>query len=558
MRRLVLILVVVSMAAVGAAPAGAQEVPPGGTFYDDDGNVHEGAIEAIASRGVTLGCDPDGTIYCVAESVTRDQMASFLARAFELADAGRDFFPDDDGNVHEDNINRLAAAGITEGFDDGTYGPRLPVTREQMASFLARALEIDPVPGDVFEDVSGVHEGNINALARAGVTEGCDPAGNFFCPKDPVRRDQMASFIARARNWPEIDPPEFRLSLEKLPGSFAGPLLLTAPPGDDRLFVMEQGGLVRIIDGGQVLPEPFIDLSGPVLSGGEQGLLGLAFHPDYSENGLFYVDYTNNSGDSVLYEFEVSSDPDVADADSGRLLLEVDQPYANHNGGGLAFGPDGYLYWGLGDGGSGGDPHEHGQNTNTLLGSMLRIDVDSGSRYGIPADNPFADGQGGAEEIWSYGLRNPWRWSFDFEERLLYIGDVGQSAWEEVDVVPTGAPGLNFGWNDMEGSHCYEPSSGCTTSGRVLPVVEYDHGVGRSVIGGYVVRGGIDHLDGVYLYGDLNGRVWSFRHWKGRALGHREWTDPIGSSEPIYSFGQDSQGRVYLLSGSAVYRFVGN
>ncbi len=558
MRRLVLSLSVMSLLAVMAAPATAQEVPPGGTFYDDDGNVHEGAIEAIASRGVTLGCDPDGTIYCVAESVTRDQMASFLARAFELPEAGHDFFPDDDGSVHEDNINRLAAAGIAEGFDDGTYGPRLPVTREQMASFLARALDLAPVPGDVFDDVSGVHEGNINALARAGVTEGCDQSGNLYCPKDPVRRDQMASFVARARDWPEINPPEFRLSLDKVPGTFASPLLLTSPPGDDRLFVMEQGGLIRIVDGNQVLPDPFLDLTGPVLSGGEQGLLGLAFHPDYSENGLFYVDYTNESGDSVLYEFQVSSDPDLADGDSGRLLLEVDQPYSNHNGGGLAFGPDDYLYWGLGDGGSGGDPHEHGQNTNTLLGSMLRIDVDSGPRYAIPADNPFANGQGGAEEVWSYGLRNPWRWSFDFEERLLYVGDVGQGEWEEVDVVPSGAAGLNFGWNDMEGSHCYEPPSGCATSGRVLPVVEYDHGVGVSVIGGYVVRGGIDHLEGVYLYADLNGSVWSFRYWKGRALGHREWTDQIGSSGPIYSFGQDSQGRVYLLSGSSVYRFDGN
>ena len=469
MRRLVLSLSVMALVAAMAAPATAQEVPPGGTFYDDDGNVHEGAIEAIASRGVTLGCDPDGTIYCVADSVTRDQMASFLARAFDLPEASRDFFPDDEGSVHEDNINRLAAAGITEGFDDGTYGPRLAVTREQMASFLARALDLDPVAGDLFDDVSGVHEGNINALARAGVTEGCDQSGDLFCPRDPVRRDQMASFVARARDWPEINPPEFRLSLQKLPGSFASPLLLTSPSGDDRLFVMEQGGAIRIIDGNQVLADPFLDLSGPVLSGGEQGLLGLAFHPDYADNGLFYVDYTDNSGDSVLYEFQVSSDPDVADADSGRLLLEVDQPYSNHNGGGLAFGPDGYLYWGLGDGGSGGDPHEHGQNTNTLLGSMLRIDVDSGTRYGIPADNPFADGQGGAEEVWSYGLRNPWRWSFDFEERLLYIGDVGQGAWEEVDVVPSGAAGLNFGWNDMEGSHCYEPSSGCATSGRVLP-----------------------------------------------------------------------------------------
>ncbi len=229
--------------------------------------------------------------------------------------------------------------------------------------------------------------------------------------------------------------------------------------------------------------------------------------------------------------------------------MRVDQPASNHNGGMLAFGPDGYLYWGLGDGGGAGDPFENGQDPNTLLGSILRLDVDGPAPYGAP-------GNYWGTEVWAIGLRNPWRFSFD--EGLLYIGDVGQNAWEEIDVVAP-EPGLNFGWDVLEGTHCYEPPAGCSSAGTVQPVVEYSHSVGRSVTGGYVYRSSmIQYLNGAYIYGDLLGRVWSFRMVDGRVMDHREWTSGMPDIGSIWSFGRDSNGRVYIVSGGGtIYRVSG-
>lgn len=330
---------------------------------------------------------------------------------------------------------------------------------------------------------------------------------------------------------------------------FSKPLLVTnAGDGSGRLFVVEQDGRIWIVQDGATLPEPFLDIVEQVGSeSNEQGLLGLAFHPDYEQNGSFYIDYTDNNGDTVVSRYRVSVDANIADAASEQVLLQVDQPYPNHNGGHLAFGPDGYLYIGLGDGGSQGDPHGNGQSLETLLAKILRIDVNSGSPYGIPADNPFANG-GGLPEIWAYGLRNPWRFNFDTATGDLYIADVGGSAWEEVNWLPGGiVGGSNFGWNYMEGMHNHE---GDPPEGLLSPVVEYSHSEGGcSVTGGYVYRGAaLPAWNGVYFYADYcSGLVWGLvQHadgaWESRLL--------FDTRELITSFGQDEAGELYLVARS--------
>lgn len=342
------------------------------------------------------------------------------------------------------------------------------------------------------------------------------------------------------------------------------PLDLTAPLNDPRLFVVEKTGRIRVIKDGAVLPAPFLDLHDRVSGGPEQGLLGLAFDPAYASNGRFVVNYTNLTGDTRISAFRVSADPDVADASTETVVLAVPQPFANHNGGSLVFGPDGLLYAGLGDGGSGGDPDGNGQSLATLLGKLLRIDLNGGTPYAIPPDNPFAAAAGPATrgEIWSYGLRNPWRFSFDRLSYDLYIGDVGQDAHEEIDVspAPDAGRGLNFGWNRMEGAHCYPPMGGdsCDRTGLTLPVVDYDHGQGCSVTGGYVYRGAaIPDLQGVYLYGDYcQGFVRSFRFAGGQATDQRDWRvlRPGGN---VTSFGEDAAGELYILTAQGgVYRIV--
>ncbi len=348
--------------------------------------------------------------------------------------------------------------------------------------------------------------------------------------------------------------PPFRL--EEVVSGLDSPVGLTAPAGDGRLFIAEQRGRIRIVEAGQLVPVPFLDITDRVRSGGERGLLGLAFHPRFAENGYFFVDYTDASGDTRVERYRVGANAGVADPASATLVLTVSQPYSNHNGGQLAFGPDGYLYIGLGDGGSGGDPQGNGQNPGTLLGALLRIDVDGTPPYSIPADNPFADGAGGRPEIWAWGLRNPWRFSFDRETRELYIGDVGQNQWEEVDVAPAGAGGRNYGWNVREGVHCYGASN-CATSGLTDPVLEYDHSQGCSITGGFVYRGArIPAIAGIYFYSDwCGGWIRSFRFRNGVADERRDWNLPdIGR---VSSFGQDAESELYVLTDRGiVYRFT--
>jgi glucose/arabinose dehydrogenase len=352
---------------------------------------------------------------------------------------------------------------------------------------------------------------------------------------------------------PEPGGGDVALRATLVANGLTSPVFLTTPAGDDRLFVVEQAGRIRIIEDGQLLPTPFLDLSGLVKFQGEQGLLSMAFHPEYATNGYFYVDYIDLENDTRVVRYEVSGDADVANAGSARLILRVDQPAANHNGGLLTFGPDDMLYIGLGDGGGGGDPFENGQDTSTLLGSLLRIDVDGGDPYAIPADNPFVGEAGAREEIWAYGLRNPWRYSFDEATGRLYVADVGQNLWEEVNVVDDDAAGVNYGWNIMEGLHCYD-SSTCDQDGLTRPVLEYDHDDGCSVTGGYVYRGdAVPEIAGHYFYGDAcEGWVRSFALENGAAAREVEW--PLGNIGGIRSFGVDDDGELYVLTSMGVYR----
>ena len=372
-----------------------------------------------------------------------------------------------------------------------------------------------------------------------------------------------------ANNAPPASPSSTSVHLQRVPNAsttFAFPVLVTAPPGDlVRLFVVEKGGTIKVVNKTtNTVIGTFLDISGLVTGGSEQGLLGLAFDPAYTANGRFYVSYTDKTGvgNSVIARYVVSSgDANVADPTSGQTVLTLTQPDTNHNGGMIAFGPDNMLYIGFGDGGGAGDPGGNGQSKNVLLGKILRIDV-STLPYAIPADNPFTSAPQ-RKEIWSYGLRNPWRFSFDRQTHDLYIADVGQGIWEEVDIATAasgGGKGINYGWNVMEGNHCFSPSANCVTTGLTAPDLEYDHASNSacSITGGYVYRGSaIPALRGTYFYGDFcAGFVRSLSLVNGVATQLFDWPSlrPGGN---ITSFGEDGAGELYVMtSGGTLYRIV--
>ncbi len=362
-----------------------------------------------------------------------------------------------------------------------------------------------------------------------------------------------------------FDPSAVRLLLAPVVAGLDAPLLVTnAGDGSRRLFVVEQAGRIRIVRSGELVARPFLDISGRISAGGERGLLGLAFHPAYETNRRFYVDYTDSRGNTVIAEFSASAgEPDTADPSSERVLLRIAQPYANHNGGALAFGPDGFLYIATGDGGSGGDPGNRAQSLATRLGKLLRVDVNTRGgtlRYGIPPTNPFV-GRYGLDEIWAYGLRNPWRFSFDRSTGDLWIGDVGQARWEEIDRATRasgGGRGRNFGWRVLEGRACYSPPSGCSAAGKTSPIAVYSHSLGCSVTGGFVYRGSAyPVLRGGYLFGDYcSGRIWSLT-----AAGPSPQTPRLllASGRSIASFGEDESGEIYVadIGRGEVLRVVG-
>jgi glucose/arabinose dehydrogenase len=345
-----------------------------------------------------------------------------------------------------------------------------------------------------------------------------------------------------AIRWPQI-------TLTSPAGGLNRPVhIVHAGDGSGRLFVVEQIGRIRIVVDGALLATPFLDIQQRVSCCGERGLLSVAFPPDYASQGRFYVNYTDVTGDTVVARYGLTGDPDVADPDSEEIVLSVIQPYANHNGGQLAFGPkDGYLYIGMGDGGAAGDPGNYAQNPASLLGKLLRIDVEAGDplTYTIPATNPYTQTAGYRDEIWALGLRNPWRFAFDRQTGDLYLGDVGQYLYEEVDYQPASSPGgENYGWNIMEGSHCYDQPV-CDPTGLTLPIVEYEHTEGScSVTGGVVCRGQASSLmQGIYFYADFcSGRVWGLAHdgtaWQNALLFDADFR--------ITSFGEDESGALWI------------
>ncbi len=356
-------------------------------------------------------------------------------------------------------------------------------------------------------------------------------------------------------------PDQAAFKLTPVVDGFTRPLYLTQA-GDDsnRIFIVEQVGKIWILRDGQLEDQPFLDIEAIISPGAranafsEQGLLGLAFHPDYRENGAFFIYYTDRQGRTVVARYQVEAEaPDVADAASGQILFQLAQPYANHNGGHIEFGPDGYLYIALGDGGAANDPLGAGQNRQLLLGSILRIDIDSTEPYAIPPDNPFVDEAAARDEIWAYGLRNVWRFSFDRATGDMYMADVGQNQWEEINFQPSdSAGGENYGWNVWEGNHVF---AGGYAPNHVPPIFEYSHSLGCSVTGGVVYRGAaIAELQAVYLFGDwCSGRIWGAwrdqeRAWQGAEL--------MNTALPISSFGEDEAGEVYVIDyEGVVYRF---
>jgi glucose/arabinose dehydrogenase len=350
---------------------------------------------------------------------------------------------------------------------------------------------------------------------------------------------------------------DVRLGVEQVASGLDQPVYLTAPVSDPRLFIVEQPGRIRVVENGRLLDKPFLDIVSKVRSGGEQGLLSVAFHPQYRSNGFLFVNHTDKNGDTRIERYTVSTDRNVADPRSAKLILSIDQRYSNHQGGLNLFGPDGMLYIGMGDGGSQGDPHGNGQNRNVLLAKLLRLNVDRGEPYLIPAANPYAKG-GGRAEIWAIGLRNPWRFSFDRFSGLLYIADVGGDRFEEVNVVPMSIAGVNYGWNVMEGPQCNR-SSGCDQTGLQKPALSYatHENSTCAIIGGSVYRGQkIPEIKGQYFYSDYcNSWLRSFGFADGKVTDQHEW--PIGKLGSITSFGEDAQGELYICTSSGrVYRII--
>lgn len=369
-----------------------------------------------------------------------------------------------------------------------------------------------------------------------------------------------------------LSAPDNSVVLQPFVSGFTAPVLIThAGDGSGRLFVVEYQGIIKLVVNGQVRPTPYLDIKSNVTNFGEQGLLGLAFHPQYEVNGRFFVFYSArppdpqttppNVGSITVEEYHVmEGNPELANPVPVRTLFAIPDEYSNHNGGMMAFGPDGYLYISMGDEGSGGDPKENAQNPLSLYGKMLRLDVNNGGNpnfppnytYSIPPTNPFVGNAAFRPEIWAIGFRNPWRWSFDRLTGDIFVGDVGQGAWEEIDFLPKGVGGLNFGWDDREGAHCFEPATGCLTNGRIDPILEYSRAtnggpsVCASITGGYRHRGNVNPLlQGIYFYADYcSGKI-----WKGVQQTNGTWTavEALQTDPGISSFGEDEAGELFVV-----------
>jgi glucose/arabinose dehydrogenase len=458
----------------------------------------------------------------------------------------------------------LAACGGDGNGDDLSGAPATPGNPGGGASTLN--LSVSGLPSDASANVSVTGPGGFKqtvsrSIALPNLTAGtytiaADKVLNGTALYSPTQTTQTA--VVGGATSPTVTvaygaPEAFRLTLAPIASGLNAPIFLTAPSSDPRLFVVERAGRIRIIRDGVLLGTPFLDISTLTTTDGERGLLSMAFDPGYAANGRFYVYYTAADGSITVARYQVSTaNPDAANA-AGTVLLTIPHPGAsNHNGGQLAFGPDGMLYLAPGDGGGSNDPAGNAQNSTSLLGKMLRIDV-RGNGYAIPSNNPFANGAGGRAEIWALGLRNPWRFSFD-TTGLLYIADVGEAAREEVNVVSVDSGGLNFGWDRIEGTLCVGAAT-CDMSGMTAPVFEYSHANGGcAILGGYVYRGtAVPELQGRYFYTDLcTGRLQSLAYRDGVAAESVDWSLPIPGT--VYSFGSDAAQELYVLTGGQVMR----
>ncbi len=395
-------------------------------------------------------------------------------------------------------------------------------------------------------------------LRQPTAAAGPSPAPTDDSPGAPTPslRDSSPAITATpSDSSAAFDPRRVTIALEQVGSGFSGPLYVThAGDGSGRVFVVEKRGVIRLLEDGRT----FLDISDRVRSSGsEQGLLGLAFHPDFAANGRFFVHYSDLNGNTVISRFELGLDADAADPGSEEVILRQDQPAANHNGGEITFGPDGYLYIGLGDGGGANDTFGNAQRRDTLLGKLLRIDVDGGDPYAVPDANPFVNDSTFRPEIFAYGLRNPWRFSFDRATGDLYIADVGQNRYEWVHYRPAGEQGgENFGWPILEGFHCLSGAT-CDRTGLTEPVIEYDHSLGCAITGGYVYRGEqYPIIDGVYFFGDYcSGRVWAMQR---DDSGQWQATEMLRANIQLSSFGEDEAGEIYVtdLRGGGVYRLT--
>ncbi|RLK33550.1 PQQ-dependent sugar dehydrogenase [Cupriavidus plantarum] len=471
----------------------------------------------------------------------------------------------------------LALAGCGGGGDGGsagtgasggsTGGPNDPGGGGGIGTL---ALSVSGLPANTPANVSVTGPGGFSRTVTASTTLTGLAAGTYTIAGDSVLNGTSLYTAAQASQTATVSggaspsvtvaygaPQTFRLALTTVATGLSAPIFLTAPANDPRLFVVERAGRIRILPNGNApatpLATPFLDMSALTTTDGERGLLSMAFDPNYAINGRFYVYYTATDGAITVARYQVSTgDANVANP-SGTVLLSIPHPgQSNHNGGQLAFGPDGMLYLATGDGGGSNDPAGNAQNTGSLLGKVIRIDV-RGSGYVVPPDNPFAGGSGGRAEIWASGLRNPWRFSFD-TDGLLYIADVGEGAREEVNVQPSTAAGLNYGWDRTEGTTCVGASS-CDTSGLTPPAFEYSHADGGcAILGGYVYRGSaVPELKGRYFYTDLcTGRLQSFAYRNGAVTESVDWSLPLPGT--VYSFGSDAARELYVLSNGQVLR----
>ena len=459
-------------------------------------------------------------------------------------------------------LGLLAACG---GGDDANPVPgsgSLNVTIRGLPAGVAAAVTVTgPASYSKLLTASGTLDGlapGAYAVSAASVLQGTAS----LVPVPATQQVQVTAGATASATVTYAAGAPLAIRLQEVASGLDAPIFLTAPPGDSRLFILERPGRIRVLQNGNLLATPFLDIRPLTTTSGERGLLSLAFHPQYASNGYFFIYYTNLAGDIVIERRQVSAgNANVADPLSALTILTIPHPtFSTHYGGLLSFGPDGYLTAGTGDGGSAGDPPGNAQNTNVLLGKLLRLDVNASTvaqPYAIPPGNPFATA-GGRAEIWAYGLRNPWRYAFDVPAQLLYIADVGQANWEEVDVRPVGQAGNNYGWNIMEGLHCYNSAS-CNQAGLVLPAIEYGHDTagGCSITGGYVYRGtALPELAGQYLYSDYcSGWLKSFSYGNGTASAVTDWG--ITNVGNILSFGQDAQNELYMLSGTGkVYQIV--